>query len=1120
MEMNYKKQEIIVKLDKFIRKYYKNRLLRGFIWSLALTAFFFLLFAMLEYYFYFDRYIRASFLFTYAGLLSFVLIRLVIIPGFQLIKIGKLIGYETAAGIIGNHFSEIEDKLLNTLQLIRQNNQTDEANNLLLASIEQKTKVLMVFPFSMAIDFRKNIKYIRLAAIPVVIIFLLIIFAPKTISDPTKRIVRFNETFVKPLPYSIEILNKRLMALQQEDFELQIKIAGEEIPSSIFIKSGEILYKMNGGKGFRYSYTFKSLQADIKFKIIAGDLTSKEYRLVVFPKPIILNFDIALNYPDYTGKKDEVIENQGDVVIPEGTSIRWNFFTKDVTEVIMKFSPEIILSKERSGNRFSFSGSPLKNVNYNIQPVNRSVSLSDSLLYRVMVVSDGYPSIFLTENADSVLPTNLFFKGAIKDDYGFTKLTFNYSFFNEGDSSGGSFVSTGIPLSSQMNSQVFYYSIDLVNLAPDPGKKILYYFEIKDNDQIHGPKATRSELRTIETPTLDEISKKAEENAEFVKDELLKSIKDSKAIKKNIDDLNKKLIDQNNISWQEKKKIEDMLRGAEEIQKRVEDIKKKSQENIDNEEKYLETSERIIEKQKRLNEMMDQLFSEELKKMIDELKALMKQVDKEKLGDLLEKMKMSNKDLENQLDRNLELMKQIEFDRKLEETVSELRKVADSLEQLAKKTENPNENIDKVTEKQNDINRKADSLLSKVDELQEESKKLEDQVDLQNTEKAEDSLKKNLSDSKKNLEKNNRKKAAQSQKKSADNMKELAQQMESANQDAEDESMAEDAQNIRNILENLVRLSFDQEDLINQTKPISKTDPRYLELIVKQKGFSGKMKIIEDSLNAIARRNLEIKPIITKEIMGINQNIDLALESFETRNIGAVVIRQQYAMTSINNLALLLNESLEKMNQQMSSSMQSKSGNKSCNNPKSKGGKKSAKDMKDAQGKIGEQIKKLKEGMERGKKPGNASKAEQQGLNKEIAKLAAQQEALRSEMQKYQDELGAKGVKDLKGLKDAARDMEQNEKDLVNKQISQETINRQQRILTRLLESENAEQIREREERRESVESKNQKYSNLGKNFEYKRDKRGSLDQLQYMLPALRSFYRTKVNNYVVKIEQ
>ena len=1113
-------QELIRKLDHFIRKYYKNRLMRGFLWTVTLTAIFFLLIVLLEYFFYFDKIVRTALFFTFSALLMFELTRLILIPVIQLLKIGKIISYNQAAEIVGNHFGEIQDKLLNTLELINQSKQSGENADLLMASIEQKTKSLKVFKFTRAIDFRKNFKYVRLAAVPLAIILMLIVFTPHTISEPTRRIIRFNENFIKPSSFRIEILNRKLVALQQEDFQLQVKLDGEEIPSEVFIKTGDISYRMVKDKGFNYHYNFKSLQSNINFRIIAGNIQTDEHTIVVLAKPIILSFDLSLNYPEYTGKKDEIVESQGDIVIPEGTAVSWHFYTKDVEEIVMRFSPEIILKKSVSGNKFTFSGTPLKNCNYSVIPINKNVPFSDSLLYKVMVVNDGYPSIFVTETADSVLPTNLFFKGTIKDDYGFTKLLFKYKVYVEDDSTQN-YIFEEIPIEKKQNNQVFYYSIDLVKLLPDPGKKIMYYFEVADNDQINGPKFSRSELRTIATPTIAEISAQTEKNTEDINDELEKSISTSKSIKKSIEELNKQLIDENTMSWQEKKKIEDLIKSHEAIQKRIEDIKKKSAENLGNEEKYLETSERIMEKQKMLNEMMDQLFPEELKKMIEELKALMNQVDKTKLGDLLEKMKMTNKELENQLDRNLALMKQIEFDRKLEETVKDLRKTAEDLEKLAEKTELPSNDLNKLLEKQNEINQKSDSLSAKVEDLQKEAKKLEEPVDLGNTDKVQDSIKKNLSDSKRNLEENKKKKASDSQKKAAENMKQMAQQMESANEESENEELEEDAKNIRMILENLVRLSFDQEILINETKPISKTDPRYMELVVRQKEFRDKMKVIEDSLNAIAKRQIMIKPIITKELTAISQNIDFALEYFDARNIGAVVTRQQFAMTSINNLALLLNESLQKMNEQMSCNMKMKSGKKACSNPSpGKSGKKSAKDMKDIQAKIGEQLKKLKEGMQGMKSQGNANKSEKQGMNRDIAKLAAQQEALRNEMQKYQDDLKGKGIKDQGGMNEAARDMEQIEKDLVNKQITQETIMRQQRIVTRLLESEKAEQTREREERRESVEAKNQKLSNLGKTFEYNVNKRASQDQLQLMLPSLRPFYKTKVNSYIVKIER
>ena len=307
--------------------------------------------------------------------------------------------------------------------------------------------------------------------------------------------------------------------------------------------------------------------------------------------------------------------------------------------------------------------------------------------------------------------------------------------------------------------------------------------------------------------------------------------------------------------------------------------------------------------------------------------------------------------------------------------------------------------------------------------------------------------------------------------------------------------------------------------MIGITRMIGRADPRYPQIVFRQKEFSEKLKVVEDSLNAIAKRQVMIKPVISKEIASITLNLAQALDAMDSHDINKAVTKQQFTMTAINNLAILLNEALDKMNEQMSQSMKSKAGNKQCNKPSSKGGKMSAKGMKDLQQKIGQQLEKLTSGLEGATKQGMNSKQGQSGMNREVAKLAAQQEALRNEMQKYQDEMGSKGVKDQGSLNEAAKEMEQMEKDLINKRITQETILRQQKIMTRLLESEKAEQMREQEEKRESTEAKNQQIGNPGLNYQYNMKKRASMDNLQLVLPALNSFYKTKVNSYIVKIE-
>lgn len=73
-------------------------------------------------------------------------------------------------------------------------------------------------------------------------------------------------------------------------------------------------------------------------------------------------------------------------------------------------------------------------------------------------------------------------------------------------------------------------------------------------------------------------------------------------------------------------------------------------------------------------------------------------------------------------------------------------------------------------------------------------------------------------------------------------------------------------------------------------------------------------------------------------------------------------------------------------------------------------------------------------------------------LSEEFARMAAEQERIRRALQEMQEKLKQQGGKSLG--EDIPMKMEQTEMDLVNKQITEQTIQRQKEILSRLLESE------------------------------------------------------------------
>ena len=1050
---------------------------------------------------------------------SFLLIRLVFVPLLQWMRIGKVISYDAAARIIGEHFIEIQDKLLNTLQLISRQKSTSENTDLLLASIDQKISALRVFRFTNVINLKKNLRYLKYALPPVLIILLFVAFSPKMISEPAGRIIKFNQTFEPPPAFSIEILNRNLKAMQQDDFEVNVKLIGEEIPAEVFIRTGDVTYKMKKSNASQYSHLFRSLQANVRFKVIAADVTSKEFEITVFPKPILLNFEMQLDYPGYLKRSSDVIENAGDCIVPEGTQITWHLFTKDVSSVLLHFNNEKVSIDQGENNRFTVTRRIFQSTEYSISPLNKYTYRSDSLNFRITVIPDGYPSISITETLDSLLASNIFFKGIIKDDYGFTKLVFNAGIIKEGDTARNEMSRQIIPIDESVNNQVFYFAYDLSAIALLPGDNLTYYFEIWDNDGIHGPKSAKSEVKYFKVPSLKTISENLDKTEKKIQEDIENSILENRTIKNSIDDLNRKMVDQKSVTWQEKKKMEEILKSSEKILDRMEEIKKANLENIGNEEKYLETSERILEKQKQLNELMEQLLTPEMKKILEEMKELLNQVDKNRMNELLEKMKMNNKELETQLDRNLELFKQLEFDRQLEQKVNEIRKLAQEQKELTKESEEKKSKENELLGDQEKLIRKFDSIRKSLTELNEKGKKLENPIDLTKTEAQQDSISKAMNESKTNLEDGKRKESIKKQKEASEKMEQLANSIEKSQSDNEEEELAEDAASIRMILENLIRLSFNQEELIKLFKTVNRNDPGLVKLINRQNSIKDQMKGVEDSLNAVARRQVIIKPIISRELLNINMNMNQTLEAIANRNLQVAAARQQYTMTGLNNLAILLNESLKKMNDQMSMSMNS-SGKKACKKPSGKGGKMSAKSIKDLQQKLGLQLGKMKDGMEKMKNQGSGSKSDQSAMSKELSRLAAQQEAIRNELNQYQKGLMEEGVKDGGNMNKTMSEMEMIEKDIINKRINQETISRQQSIVTRLLESEKAEQVHEREEKRESVEAKSYQKSNPNSNFKYNIDKRGNREAIEYVQPSLNRFYRNKVNNYMIKIER
>ena len=229
---------LIGKIERFVKKFYLNRLIQGVLVGAVLWIVFYLLVNGLEYFSWFPPKGRfVLFLFLMAGS-AFVAVYYFFIPLVNLIRFRKKMSVEKAALLIGKFFPDIQDKLLNTIQLTN-DFESDKDNELLLATIEQRTESLSPVKFTDAVDLKGNLKYLAVFFGLLALLLCLVIFFPKFAVQPTQRIVNYEQHFEKPLPYQVVINQTDIETTQGQDVKFSISVTGERIPDAFFVKSSQ-----------------------------------------------------------------------------------------------------------------------------------------------------------------------------------------------------------------------------------------------------------------------------------------------------------------------------------------------------------------------------------------------------------------------------------------------------------------------------------------------------------------------------------------------------------------------------------------------------------------------------------------------------------------------------------------------------------------------------------------------------------------------------------------------------------------------------------------------------------------------------------------------------------------
>ena len=1091
--------DLLRKIDEFIRKFYLNKILRGAIYAAAILLGLYLLVFLSLYYLNptagFKTFIFFAYLLTVLLLVGFLIIK----PLLSMMKLGKYLSFDEASVIIGNHFADIKDKLLNTLQLHKLSENLPENNQLIMASIDQKILELKPVPFYTAVRINDNRKYLKYLFIPISIILMIAIIAPAILREGTNSFFKYDEYIAPKAPFSFTILNKNLTVTQGDDLTINLKLAGDELPAEVYVEDGKNTYKLEKQNISKFNYSIKNIQSDKNLVFKGGGFSSSVFTISVKPRPELLNATATLIYPSYLGKKRELIANVGDILLPEGTRVIWNFKTGQSNSLLFILNgKETILKVD--DDESSFNATIRSNSKYSITPKNDFVTLRDSLSHQITVIKDQAPAIKVEEKPDSISNKALYYSGQVTDDYGFSRLSFKYDI-----KENNKIVSTGsknIAIKANATENTFFYFWDLKTVPAKPGQEIEYYFEVADNDGINGPKVIRSEIKTFKQPSKKETAEQVTANSQALKQKVQSAIRLANSIEKESKKVAESLVDKKQISFEDKKQIEALLDKQKQLDQAVKEIKEQNDKNIQQQEDQKQTDE-LLEKQKQIKDLFDNVLDDKTKELLQKLQNLMNEKNKDQTQNELSKMQLDNKTLKNELDRILELYKQLEFEQNLQNDIDRLNELAKEQKELGKETADKKQDNESLKQKQDALNKEMKDLKDDLKKLGEKNQSLEKPNPFENPEKAIQDIQKEQKESKDALDKKDSKSASQKQQKAGEQMEKLSKKMNDMQQQGEEMENNLNAKELRMLLENLLNTSFEQEKVMLTLKKMSQADPSYVNNVQKQRSIKDNLKTIADSLYALSKRVPQIESTVNEEMNKINFNLDKSLESLGERRTPEANRYQQFTMTSINNLSLMLSEALNQL-QNMQKNSKAGSGKKQ---------KQGMKQLSQMQEQLNKNMQKAKEQMQ--KSGGNQGTVGKGQMSQEFGKMAQQQQMIRQALEKINREENKDGSGKMGNLNEAIKEMKQTETDLVNKRLQQETLNRQKELLTKLLEAEKAERDQEEDSKRESKAAKEFPPSYQKMFEQFRKQQQNGSDMLQKLPPSLNYYYKNKIAEYL-----
>lgn len=1062
-------KEIINKLEALIKKEYYALFLVGLLIALIIIVGAFTLFSLFELVAYSKSIIRTILFFTLILLTISSISYLIILPLLKYFNVFRNRDFYYSANKVGKYFPEIKDDLINALQLVSSDNDNSlYSASLLDAAFKNVYERAKPIKFESIVDFSKAKKLSMYFLLSFVFCVLLFVFVPG-LQAASNRLVNFNQEFIPPARFYFEVYPGNDEITKGENVDFVIRVKGE-VPKKVFLLTREESqtsfeeHEIQKDSVGEYKFSIQQLRSSLYYYASAEDIQSEEYQIKVIDRPVIRSLDVKVISPGYSNIPLLEQKDNGNVSALVGSNVEISLLSnkelksahiefEDSTKTDLKIQSNLVKGsfKIRKDNSYIIVLNDLGD-NKNLQPVR----------YYVKALYDSNPAIELVypkENINLANDNRVPIEVKINDDYGFSKLNLNYKLTSSRyELTQEKFSSIEIAIDKKIKEQIVDHIWNLTKLNPAVNDVYSFYLEIFDNDNVSGPKSAKTQTINVRIPSLDEILAKADDTQEVAQDDMEQTLKEAEDLKKELEKIDKDLKkDKQELTWEEKEKVEQALDKFEKLQEKMESVSENLKQMQNELQQNQLLSEETLEKYMELQKLMDEMTSDEMKKTMQQMQDMLQKMNRNQTQDAMNNMKMDEEKFKKSIERTMNLLKRIQIEQKIDEMIKRTENLEQKQNELNEQTKNSDlsdqKQSEQLSEKQNEISKELDRLEKKMEELakqmsglkdmpNEEMEKLQEELDKQNNEE----LSKEAS---KDLKQNQKQKAQKNQKQLSQNMKEMKSSMQQMQEMMQQENQMQTFTDMMRILDNILSLSKQQEELKNKLQNVDPNSSQFEQNVQKQNEIKKNLNRLLEQMSELSQKTFAITPEMGKALGNANQKMNQSMESMQNRNGSMATLSQGDAMMHLNEAANMMKSSLESM-------MQGGSGS---------GGMMSL--MQQLQKMSGQQMDlnnmtQMLQQMQSGQ-----LSQQQQG---EMQRLAQQQQLIQKSLEQLNKEAKQSGEskKIPADLENIVNQMKEVVSDMNTEKLNDDLIQKQEKILSKLLDAQRSINERDFEKERKS----------------------------------------------------